>query len=300
MLNKYPIDFSELEKGDILDVSILEQITGKKPGTREYKLKVLGLQGQIMRETGYTVKLHNDDELVILTDEEATKHNDEWFNRHKRGMFNRFELMKNVEVANLTEISAANHERKLLNQGKYIQALVGARKEKVLVIGSKRKELDRSVSTTSETEGGKLNFTTQIAAEKTIGEIYAILMKAKAQEISFENGNGSTTAVKFCIKFLENPLWFRLAPNVDGVYKAMERDNVQPRYRNKTQALNTAWRIMKDAIEAQMAIVQSNQGEIAEVFLPYAYDLESGRTVFAHFKDNRQKQLTAGNPGKDK
>lgn len=140
MLNKYPIDFTELEKGDLLELKVLEQITGKTAGTREYKLKILGLQAQIMRETGFTVKLHGDHELVCLTDEEATKHNDKWFHRHKRGMFNRFELMKQVEVSNLTEISASNHERKLLNQGKYIQALVGARKEKVLVV-SKPKEL---------------------------------------------------------------------------------------------------------------------------------------------------------------
>lgn len=138
-----------------------------------------------------------------------------------------------------------------------------------------------------------LNYTTQIDAEKTIGEIYQILLKAKAKEISFENDDkGDTTAVKFCIFFAGDLLWFRLAPNYMGVLEAMKRDKVQPRFLNLRQSFNVGWRIIKDAIEAQMAIVQSNQGEIAEVFLPYAIDGD-GRTVFSIFTENRQKQLVA-------
>lgn len=142
-----------------------------------------------------------------------------------------------------------------------------------------------------------LNFTTQIAAEKTIGEIQTILLKAKAREMSFEtNGNGAIKAVKFCIDFLENPLWFRLAPNFDGVFAAMRRDNVPNKLYKQEQAVRVGWRIMKDALAAQMAIVQSNQGEVAEVFLPYAYDHSTDRTYFAMFKDSKQKQLGAGTP----
>ena len=141
-----------------------------------------------------------------------------------------------------------------------------------------------------------LNYTTQVAADKTISEIYQILLKAKAKEISFENDEqGDTIAVKFMIIFLDSPLWFRVQPNYTGVLEAMRRDKVQNRFCNSRQAFNVAWRITKDAIEAQMAIVQSNQGEIAQVFLPYAVDSEQ-RTVFSVFKENHQKQLAAANP----
>lgn len=138
-----------------------------------------------------------------------------------------------------------------------------------------------------------LNYTTTVSAEKTIGEIYQILLKAKAKEIGFENDDdGDTVAIKFMIVFLENPLWFRLAPNYKGVLEAMRRDKVQNNFCNPRQAFNVSWRIMKDAIEAQMAIVQSNQGQIAEVFLPYAFDGQ--QTVFQAFTENRMKQLGAG------
>lgn len=135
-----------------------------------------------------------------------------------------------------------------------------------------------------------LNYTTTVNAAKTIGEIYEILTKAKASEIGFENGDSGTKAIKFMIVFLDNPLWFKLKPNIDGVLKAMQRDKVAGRFCTRTQATNTAWRILKDAIEAQMAIVQSNQGEIAQVFLPYAVDGD-GRTAFQSFAESRQKLL---------
>jgi hypothetical protein len=137
-----------------------------------------------------------------------------------------------------------------------------------------------------------LNYTTEVKAEKTISEIYQILLKAKAKEISFENdAEGDTTAVKFMIFFFEKPLWFRIEPNYRGVLEAMKRNKTPPRYCNLRQAFNVAWRITKDAIEAQMAIVQSNQGEIAQVFLPFAIDAE-GRTVFQVFAESRQKLLS--------
>lgn len=139
-----------------------------------------------------------------------------------------------------------------------------------------------------------LNYTTTVSAEKTIGEIYQILLKAKAKEISFENDDeGDTIAVKFTIVFLENPLWFRLEPNWKGVLEAMERDRVPNKYRTGKQAFNVGWRIMKDAIEAQIAIVQSNQAEITQVFLPYAIDGD-GKTVFQIFTEGRQKLLGTG------
>ena len=50
---------------------------------------------------------------------------------------------------------------------------------------------------------------------------------------------------------------------------------------------------MKSWCEAQLAIVESNQAEMAEVFLPYAIDAK-GETMYRLFKESKQKQLGAG------
>jgi hypothetical protein len=48
---------------------------------------------------------------------------------------------------------------------------------------------------------------------------------------------------------------------------------------------------VKDWVEAQMALVEAGQAEVAEVFMPYAIDQSSGMTMFQALKS---KQLALG------
>lgn len=134
MFNKFPIDFEELSKGDLLSLEELEQITGKKHGTNEFSFQLLSLQQKISDATGFTVKIKDGQELHILTDEEATKHNHNEFQRHKRGMFRRHNLMLAVDIAQLSESSKTAHERKLLRQGQLLQAMANSHKQKQIEV----------------------------------------------------------------------------------------------------------------------------------------------------------------------
>ncbi len=138
-----------------------------------------------------------------------------------------------------------------------------------------------------------LNYTTTVSAEKTVGEIYTILAKSGAKEISYEQDGERVVAVKFQIDLDGEPLWFRMEPNPTGVLSAMERDRVERRFRNLDHARRVGWRIIKNAIDSQMAIVLSKQGDVTQVFLPYAIDNE-GRGSYGVFRESRQKLLTAG------
>lgn len=130
--NKYPVDFEAITKGDILTIEMLEKITAEKRESQKFIWKVLALQGQIMDETGYTVK-NDGGALVILTDEESSKYNDRMFYRFKRGMFNRHKLMQAVDVRQLSDTMRSEHERKILNQSRYISALKSPKKFEVKV-----------------------------------------------------------------------------------------------------------------------------------------------------------------------
>jgi len=141
---------------------------------------------------------------------------------------------------------------------------------------------------------GILNYTTSISVEKTVGEIYSILARAGAKEIAYEQNNGRVVAVKFQIVHADRPLWFRMAPRPDGVLRSMNDNKVERRYRTAKQAERTAWRIMKDAVEAQMAIFETQQGDIAEVFLPYALD-SVGESFYKAFTAQRTKALAEVN-----
>jgi hypothetical protein len=126
-----------------------------------------------------------------------------------------------------------------------------------------------------------LNYTTQISAHKTVGEIQKILAKAGAMAVSIDYGaGGSPVALTFVIRVREIPVNFRLPSRHEGVYTRLKNDpGVPPRFRNEAQARRVAWRIVKDWVEAQLAIIDAGQAELAEVFLPYAIT-STGRTLF--------------------
>jgi hypothetical protein len=137
-----------------------------------------------------------------------------------------------------------------------------------------------------------LNYTTQIKATKTIGEIQAILAKGKAQRVAVDYVSGEPSALTFMIIFFQQEVHFRLPCNVEGVYKSLCRSRAPRSLKTHDQARRVAWRIIKDWIEAQLAIVEAEQAQLAEVFLPYAVD-NSGQTFFHRFTENHQKQLSA-------
>jgi hypothetical protein len=140
-----------------------------------------------------------------------------------------------------------------------------------------------------------LNYSTKIEPEKTVAEIQAILGKHGAKSIFTDYDEyRNVSAVGFLIMLDDKPINFRLPCNVDGVLSCLNSQKGVPNaLRNRGQARRVAWRIVKDWIQAQLALVEAKQAELAEIFLPYAIDGE-GRTVFQAFRESHIKQLTAG------
>jgi len=122
-----------------------------------------------------------------------------------------------------------------------------------------------------------LNYTTTINTEKTASEIQKKLASSGAQAVLSEyDNNGIMCAMSFRI----NNIYFRLPINIEGVYKAMNKDSRIPRgYKTYSQASRVAWRIIKDWIEAQIAIIQAGQAELIQVFFPYAQN-QLGQTIY--------------------
>lgn len=137
-----------------------------------------------------------------------------------------------------------------------------------------------------------LNYTTTIDPFKTIGEIQAILVKHGASNISVDYVNSSPSALTFLINLNGEFVNFRLPSNHTGVYKALCKDkDVPKRYKTEEQARKVAWRIVKDWVEAQMAIIQAGLATLPEVFLPYAV-VANGQTLYESVSQNGMKFLT--------
>lgn len=138
-----------------------------------------------------------------------------------------------------------------------------------------------------------LNYTTKIEASKTASEVQQILAKGGAKQISIDYDEGIPSALTFTITYLEQPIHFRLPCNVEGVYKSLCNSKIPYAKKTMAQARRVAWRIIKDWTEAQLAIVESRQAQMTEVFLPYVVQ-EGGQTLFQKFTESTQKQLTSG------
>jgi hypothetical protein len=139
-----------------------------------------------------------------------------------------------------------------------------------------------------------LNYTTTIDPLKTIGEIQSILAKHGACSVSTEFSNGIPVGVNFAINLNGELLNFKLPSNAEGVYQALKKDKKVPnRYKTQEQARRVAWRITKDWVEAQMAIVEAGLALLPEVFLPYAV-APNGQTLFEAVQQKGLKLLTRG------
>ncbi len=139
-----------------------------------------------------------------------------------------------------------------------------------------------------------LNYTTEIDVHKSIGEIQKSLAKAGAVAVSVDyDGQGEPMALMFLIRFQDQPVSFRLPSRWEGVLKRLHNDPKVPRsFKTETQARRVAWRIVKDWVEAQMAIIEAGQAELVEVFLPYAVT-NSGQSLYQVFNSSG-KLLSAG------
>lgn len=136
-----------------------------------------------------------------------------------------------------------------------------------------------------------LNYTTKIDSTKTISEITQCLVKHGATKIVSDYENGIPVSVTFTININENPVFYSLPANYAGVLRAMEKSKSVPRSLcSKEQAIRVSWRIIKDWVEAQMAIVEADLAEMAEVFLPYAIT-KNGNTFYNEIKNNNQNLL---------
>lgn len=140
-----------------------------------------------------------------------------------------------------------------------------------------------------------LNYTTSIDCEKTISEIQKCLVKHGATKIVTDYTDKIPSAVTFCLPMNDNLIAFSLPANYEGVLNAMKRDSKVPnRLCTKEQALRVSWRIIKDWVEAQLAIVEAKLADMAEVFLPYAVT-KQGNTLYKEIKGNGMLLLQSGN-----
>lgn len=137
------------------------------------------------------------------------------------------------------------------------------------------------------------NYTTTINANKTIGEIQELLSKHGATAIMTEYSNGNVTGLSFKIMTPRGEFGIRLPSNTDRVLQVLKNQRKNNNQVKDTfdQANRVAWRIIKDWIDAQMALIETEMVTVDEVFFPYILN-DRGQTLYETFKENNTLMLT--------
>lgn len=127
-----------------------------------------------------------------------------------------------------------------------------------------------------------LNYTTTVDAFKTVSEIEYILMKHSAKSIMKNFEDDHITGLSFLIEVENQQIPVRLPVKINECLDILKREkengtkNIKV---TKEQAERVAWRILKDWIEAQMALLDIHMVQLQEILLPYI-ELPDGNTIY--------------------
>ena len=107
---------------------------------------------------------------------------------------------------------------------------------------------------------------------------------------------GEISTLCFVIQINGNDIPFQLPAKVQECEKVLlaslsSRAHPGTRKKMKDQAERTAWKILSDWVEAQMAMIELAQVDVMEVFLPYVYDPTTRMTFFQSMQKKKFKGL---------
>jgi len=131
------------------------------------------------------------------------------------------------------------------------------------------------------------NYTTSISVEKTMMEIEQILANHGATHIfKMYNEQKNPCALAFKCIVNENSISFKLPMEEEKIFEVFKKSKQVPKNkRNLEQARRTGWRIIKDWVDSQIALIEINVVKFEQVFLPYMFDEKTNKTLFQKFEE---------------
>lgn len=146
-----------------------------------------------------------------------------------------------------------------------------------------------------------LNYTTKIGVTQTTSEMQAALARHGATKIAVDYTRGKPSGLAFALPTPSGSRVFNLPVNVQAVAKLLadqrEGRNGYPRSSRvdarPEQAERVAWRVVRDWLFAQLAIIEAEMATLDQIMLPYM-QWDEGRTLYEAFRDHAVGEITTG------
>lgn len=136
------------------------------------------------------------------------------------------------------------------------------------------------------------NYSTTVTAMKSIGEIQGMLVAHGAKSIWIDYDQGEPVGLAFIIATAYGDTPFKLPASIDRVQAVLNKQRVRTQV-SKEFASRVAWRILKDWIRAQTAILETEMVSVDQIFLPYMQVGKEGKILYEVML-NHHLQLPGG------
>lgn len=134
------------------------------------------------------------------------------------------------------------------------------------------------------------NYTSEVLSSRSVLHIEERLIQNGAKNIMKIYDDKRLAGIAFIVEVngIDHP--FRLPARIDRVEKVLMALYSRPRKgtekKVKDQAERTAWKLLADWIDIQLSLVELDQAELLEVFMPYLYNHDKKTTFFDQWKEN--------------
>jgi hypothetical protein len=138
-----------------------------------------------------------------------------------------------------------------------------------------------------------LNYTTTIPAERTAGECQHLLGRSGASAVAVHFEDGEPAGLSFRLDTPHGRRDFTLPVNIDGMLAVLRKTDFstlhqsrrqRDAYQERQHAANVAWRVVKDWLEANLALIAAGMATLDEAMLPYLV-VDEGRTLYQAYRE---------------
>jgi hypothetical protein len=153
--------------------------------------------------------------------------------------------------------------------------------------------------------GKPLNYTTAVPVARTVGECQQMLALAGAASVAVHYEGREPVGLSFQLDTPHGPRAFTLPVNVEGVHQMLVKASKAGKLRSdgyrvakfesQGHAASVAWRVIKDWIEANLALIEAEMTTLETVMLPYLH-VDGDKTLWQAYREREQAVIEMGKP----
>lgn len=128
---------------------------------------------------------------------------------------------------------------------------------------------------------------TKISAQQTAGELVGELVKAGASSVNTDYKGGKISGLRWIMRVGGVDALFEIPIRVEPILKKLGGQDT-------AQAERVAWRQLLRWVQAQNAMIEVGMAQPGEVYLAYAVDPRTNRTIFDQLLTTQFKALPPG------